>query len=75
MVEERKSDTMLKLDFTKTEYERIKEELMLDEDTEKIFEMRIKGYSIAKMSIILNMSESAISKRIEKIKKKMLKIL
>lgn len=66
---------MLKLEFTKTECERIKEELMLDEDTEKIFEMRIKGYSIAKMSIILNMSESAISKRIEKIKKKMLKIL
>jgi biotin operon repressor len=66
---------MLKLDLTKTEYEKLKEELMLDEDTEKIFEMRIKGYSIAKMSMILNMSEAAVSKKISKLKKKITKII
>lgn len=66
---------MLKLDFTKSEYEKLKEELMLDEETEKIFEMRIRGYSITKMSIELNMSESSISKRISKLKKKIMKVL
>lgn len=64
---------MMKFDFTKQEYEQLKENLMLNDELSKILEMRIKGYSIAKMSMELSMSESAISKRIRALKKKILK--
>lgn len=64
---------MIRFDFTKQEYEKLIDDLMLNEELSKILEMRIKGYSIAKMSMELNLCESAISKRINLIKKKILK--
>lgn len=62
-------------DFTKEEYEILKEKLMLNEELSKILEMKIKGYSIVKMSDELNMSESSVSRRIKQLKKKIMKIL
>lgn len=66
---------MLKFDFSRTEYDKIKEELMLNDELSKILEMRIKGYSITKMSIELNMSESSINRRIKELKRKIKKII
>ena len=40
---------MLKLDFSKEEYENIKNKIFLNEFQERIFEYRIKEYSITKM--------------------------
>lgn len=62
-------------DFTKEEYEQLKEQLMLDEELSKILEMKIKNYSITKMSFELNMSVSSVNRRIKKLKKKIMKLL
>ena len=48
---------------------------MLNEEMAKIFEMKIKGYSITKMSLELNLSESTINRRIKQLKKKIIKVL
>lgn len=66
---------MIKFDFTKKEVEDIKSKIYLNELQEKIFEYRIKEYSIAKMSILENCSESTISREIKKIKNKIKKII
>lgn len=66
---------MLKLDFSKEEYENIKSKIFLNEFQERIFEYRIKEYSIAKMSILENCSESTINREIKKIKNKIKKII
>lgn len=65
----------MSFDFTKEEYEQLKEELMLDEELSKILEMKIKNYSITKMSFELNMSVSSVNRRIRKLKKKIMKLL
>ena len=65
----------MSFDFTKEEYELLKEELMLDEELSKILEMKIKNYSIVKMSLELNMSVSSVNRRIKKLKKKIMKLL
>ena len=62
-------------DFTKEEYEQLKEQLMLDEELSKILEMKIKNYSITKMSLELNMSVSSVNRRIKRLKKKIMKLL
>lgn len=62
-------------DLTKDEYETLKEKLMLNEELSQILEMRIKGYSITKMSIEMNMSERTINRRIKELKKKIMKII
>lgn len=62
-------------DFTKEEYEQLKEQLMLDEELSKILEMEIKNYSITKMSFELNMSISSVNRRIKKLKNKIKKLL
>ena len=61
---------MLKLDFSKEEYENIKNKIFLNEFQERIFEYRIKEYSITKMAMLENCSESTISREIKKIKNK-----
>lgn len=66
---------MLKLDFSKEEYENIKNKIFLNEFQERILEYRIKEYSIAKMSILENCSESTISREIKKIKNKIKKVI
>ena len=62
-------------DFTKEEYEWIKEKAMLNEELSQILEMKIKGYCIPKMALELHVSESTISRRIKKLKKKIMKVL
>lgn len=66
---------MTKFDFTKTEVEEIKSKIYLNEFQERILEYRIKEYSIAKMSILENCSESTISREIKKIKNKIKKVI
>lgn len=62
-------------DFTKEEYERLKEELMLNEELSKILEMKIKGESIISISLALNISESTVNRRVKLLKKKIRKII
>ena len=66
---------MLKLEFTKKEIDDIKSKIYLNEIQERIIEYRIKEYSITKMAMLENCSESTINREIKKIKKKIMKIL
>lgn len=66
---------MMKFDFTKDEYEILRDKLMLNEELATIFEMKIKGYSIVEMSMKLNMSESTIKRRVSTIRKKLEKVI
>lgn len=65
----------MKFDFTKDEYEYLKDKLMLNEELSKILEMKIKNKSIVEMSMELNLSESTISRRVDKLKKKIMRVL
>lgn len=62
-------------EFTRTEYEKICQECMLNEEYKKLFEMKIMGYSRTKMAMELNISESALDIMIKKLKKKIKKII
>lgn len=62
-------------EFTRNEYEMICTECMLNEEYKKLFEMKIKGYSRVKMAMELNVSESTLDNMIQKLKKKIKKIL
>ena len=62
-------------EFTKTDFDYIVKECMLDETYEKLLEYKIKGYSIVKMAQLLNVSEATVSVMIAKLKKKIKKIL
>ena len=62
-------------EFTKEEFEQIVDKAMLNEELTKIFEMKIKDYSITKIAMELNMSESSVSRRIKELKKKILKVI
>lgn len=62
-------------EFTKAEYEYIVEKAMLSEEMAEIFEMRIKNYSITRIAIEMNMSESTVNRRIKQLKKKIMKVI
>ena len=62
-------------DFTKDEYEMLKEKLMLNEELSQILEMKIKGFSIVQISMELNLSESTVNRRIKELKRKIMKLL
>ena len=62
-------------EFTKTDYEYIVKEAMLDEEYSKLLEYKIKGYSIIQISMKLGMSESTINRKLNKLKKKIMKII
>lgn len=62
-------------DLTKSEYEELKDKLMLNEELSKILEMKIKGYSITKISLELNISERTTNRRVKELKRKITKIL
>ena len=61
--------------FTKKEYEYICEECMLNEEYKKLLEMEIKDYSRVKMADELHISIDTLDKMIQKLKKKIKKIL
>lgn len=65
----------MKFNFTKKEVEDIKSKIYLSEIQERIFEYKLKEYSITKMAMLENCSESTINREIKKIKKKIMKIL
>ena len=62
-------------EFTKTDYEYIIKECMLDEEYQKLLEYKIKGYSRIKIAMELNVSEYTVDKMVQKLKKKITKIL
>lgn len=62
-------------DFTRSEYDKICDELMLNEEYKKLLEMKIKGYTRTKMALELKVSEPTLDIMIKKLKKKIRKIL
>lgn len=66
---------MLRFEFTRSEVNEIKNKIYLSEIQERIFEYRMKEYSITKMAMLENVSESTINRELKKIKKKILRIL
>ena len=62
-------------EFTKTDYDYIIKECMLDEEYSKLLEYKIKGYSIVKMSQLLGVSEATVSVMVKKLKNKIKKII
>lgn len=62
-------------DLTKAEYDKICEELMLNDEYKKLLEMKIKGYTRTKMAMELNISEPTLDVMIKKLKKKIMKII
>ena len=66
---------MLRLEFTRKEVDYIKSQIYLSEMQERIFEYRLKEYSITKMAQLEHCSESTISRELKKIKKKVMKVL
>ena len=66
---------MLKLNFTKQELNELKEKLYLSEIQEKILEYRCKEYSREKMAQLENCSIQTIDREINKIAKKIIKVI
>ena len=62
-------------EFTRTEYEEICNECMLNEEYRRLFEMKIMGYTRTKMALELNVSEATLDVMIKKLKNKIKKIL
>lgn len=61
--------------FTKDDYDYIVEQCMLDDEYSKLLEMKIKGYTRTKMAMELGVSEPTLDVMIQKLKKKIKKIL
>lgn len=62
-------------EFTKTEYEYICEEGMLNDEYKKILEMKIKGYSRIQIADATGNSVDNLDKKVKKLKKIIKKIL
>ena len=62
-------------EFTKSDYEHIVKECMLDTPYKELLEYKIKGYSIIKIADLLHTSTSNVSVLTDKLKKKIRKIL
>jgi DNA-binding NarL/FixJ family response regulator len=62
-------------EFTKEEFEEICNKAMLNNELTKIFEMKIKDYSITKIAMELNLSERTVNRRIKELKKKIMRVL
>jgi hypothetical protein len=66
---------MLKIDFTNQELEDIKSKIHFTELQERIIKYRQDELTIIEMAFLENVSDSKISKEINKIKKKIKKVL
>lgn len=62
-------------EFTKSDYDYIVKECMLDTPYKELLEYKIKGYSIVKIADLLHTSTSNVSVYTDKLKKKIKKIL
>lgn len=66
---------MLKIDFTNEEINDIKSRIHFTPLQERIINYRQDEYSITKMAMIENCSESTINREIKKIKRKIMKVI
>ena len=66
---------MLRLDFTNDEINHIKSKIHFTPIQERIITYRQNEYSITKMAMMENCSESTINREIKKVKKKIMKII
>ena len=66
---------MLRIDFTNKELKEIKEKIHFTELQNRIIGYRQEEYSITKMAMLENCSESSINREIKKIKKKIFKVI
>lgn len=66
---------MLKLEFTNDEIDYIKSKIHFTAMQERIINYRLEEYSIIKMAMLENCSESTINREIKKIKKKIMKVI
>ena len=66
---------MFKLEFTKKEIDDIKSKIFLSEIQERILEYRLREYSITKMAMLENVSETTIHRELKKVKKKVMKVI
>ena len=66
---------MLKLNFTKNELQDLKDKIYLSEIQERIIEYRLKEYSRIKMAQLENCSIQTIDREINKLAKKILKLM
>lgn len=66
---------MLKLNFTRSELEEIKTKIFLSEIQERIIEYRLKEYSRVKMAQLENVSIQVIDREINKLSKKIIKVI
>lgn len=62
-------------ELTRTDYEYLVNECMLDDEYAKLLEYKIKGYSRTKISMELNVSIDTVDKMLQKLKKKITKVL
>lgn len=62
-------------EFTKEEFEEICNKAMLNNKLTKIFEMKIKDYSITKIAFEMNMSERTVNRKIRQLKNKIMRVL
>ena len=66
---------MLRLNFTKSELNDLKEKIYLSEIQERIIEYRLKEYSRVKMAQLENCSIQTIDREINKIAQKIMKVI
>ena len=66
---------MCRFDFTRKEVEDIKSKIYFDEEEEKVFEMKLLNYSIARIAIELKASEPTVSRIIRRVKNKIKRVL
>ena len=66
---------MFKLEFTKKEIDDIKSKIFLSEIQERILEYRLREYSITKMAMLENVSETTIHRELKKVKRKVMKVI
>lgn len=62
-------------EFTQQEFEDICKKAMLNDELTKIFEMKIKGYSIIHIAIDMHMSERTVNRRVKELKKKIMRVI
>lgn len=66
---------MLKIEFTTTELNKIKEEVVFSDLQEKIIEYKRKEKSNTEICFLLSISQSKLSKEIQKIATKITKVI
>jgi len=63
----------MRFEFTKSEIDYFLKNCYFSEEEEKIFILKLKNYSITEMALKLNISERTVSRRLNSVKKKILR--